>query len=333
MLHYFPSVPRDHLPDNDCVKVARNSLDRATMANEDGPFSCFGCNGILVYRKSHKRSRYSMHKTTLFHVRGYFAHVQRTTANHCSGESRAHSTAKALLLDHPFHPLLFHCAQCDTRKPFDILTPSEDGDASTRYVAEYTITEIGRRVDVAIIRDSNLVGVIEVCHTHACDDHKLHDLTNLVGDRWCEVLANDVVDCIAVGAPIPVATCSGRVCTVCHDNTVKSVQRTQTHLLQERICNSQSVRMDVACASQGQKDDTRPECVTLMNGRLPPYNQSETAFTSSMRCIREHAVRALRKEMQHNQQVTWQWLITRPRSQKTQCNVQSEYTKQQIGVS
>lgn len=118
MLHYFPSVPRNHLPDNECVKVARNSMNQATMVNEDGPFSCFGCNGPLVYRKSHKRTRYSMHKTTLFHVRGYFAHAQCTTANHCSGESRAHSTAKALLLAHPFHPLLFHCARSNCRKAY-----------------------------------------------------------------------------------------------------------------------------------------------------------------------------------------------------------------------
>ena len=73
----------------------------------------------------------------------------------------------------------------------------------------------GRRVDVALLSDDALVGVIEIRNTHACDDDKLQDLHDLVGDKWCEVYAQDVVDCMAADRPIPVATCSARVCDTC----------------------------------------------------------------------------------------------------------------------
>lgn len=66
--------------------------------------------------------------------------------------------------------------------PFRALPPG-------RRVAEYAVSTIGRVLDVAVLTpDGTLVGAIEVRHRHACDDVKLSQLCDLLGDRLPSLL-------------------------------------------------------------------------------------------------------------------------------------------------
>ena len=225
-MFYFPlqSNNASSVKHPEVVKVARNANGEPTTVHANGPFTCFGCDGTLVFRRSHKRTRSFAHKTTTFQVQDHFVHA--TAAHHCHGETYAHAAAKALLLQRPSHPLWFHCSRCDTQKPFHLLV---EPHTNTRCVLEYLTPLNGRRVDVAFLADTQgeeptLAGIIEICKTHACDDEKLHDLHDLVGDRWCELYAQDVLECMTIDVPIPVATCSATVCDTCR----ASMPRTQT---------------------------------------------------------------------------------------------------------
>ena len=78
------------------------------------------------------------------------------------------------------------------------------------------------------------MGAIEVRHTHGCDDDKLMDLWETVNDRWCEVLAVDVVECMQRNLPIPIATHMQNLCPVCEERSRERATSTKARLLETR---------------------------------------------------------------------------------------------------
>lgn len=223
-----------HLP-----SFARDADGRLTATNENGPFSCVGCLKPLVYRRRHRRSRCSGEgNRTTFAVRGHFAHLP--SDHGCNGETWLHLTAKALLIERPDHPMRFHCAECGGGPaPFAALPAG-------RRVAEHAIATGGRRVlDVAVLApDGGVIGAIEVRHTHACDDAKLLELCDILGDRWCEVDAADVLEAVALAAPIPVATCASSVCGVCEGRRLERLAGLRTRLVR---CADELAALEAQC--------------------------------------------------------------------------------------
>lgn len=93
---------------------------------------------------------------------------------------------------------------------------------------ERFVAAVQRHLDVAVVDATDaVVGAIEVCHTHACDDAKLHDLTDAFGDRWCEVIAADVISAVATCAET-------RCCPTCMLHRLERHLRTGTHIAELR---------------------------------------------------------------------------------------------------
>ena len=205
------------------VSMACDRNGVVTSVNENGPFTCLSCGSKMVFRHTHKRTRCTNGVESTFEVRGHFYHVTTTTC----GESWMHVAAKRLLMERPGHPLLSRCGGCKRQQAFDALPHGHR-------VLEYRAGD--RVIDIAIlsVEDGAPIGALEVRHTHACDDAKLLDLYELLGNRWCEVLAVDVVQCILHGVPIPVATHMHELCNACHQLFLNGVSSTQTVLLQTR---------------------------------------------------------------------------------------------------
>lgn len=186
-----------------------------TSENRDGPFRCIGCGRPVVFRRAHKRTRSSSGVT--YCVRGHFAHAGTDSDGDACHETWFHAAAKALLVAFPTHPLRAVCAGCQTARPFD------DVPTTGRRLAEFRFVAPGggeRIADVAVLADDDdgtLLGVIEVRHTHACDEAKLLDLCDALGTGWCEVSAVDVVECMRADLPIPILAHAAAGCETCAD--------------------------------------------------------------------------------------------------------------------
>ena len=215
----MPPVSGLHSP----VAFAHNTQGVLTDQDVDGPFTCLACNGKMVFRHTHKRTRHTRGTTSTFEVRGHFFHTKATGC----GETWVHHAAKVLLVQHPDHPFQSRCGTCGHVQPFAALP-------SGRRVAERPLGS--RTVDVAVLSedDDTVVGAIEVHHTHACDDDRLMDLWNALGNRWWEVLAMDVVACVQQGVPIPVATHMHGLCPVCDRRRTDEMTSTTARLFQTR---------------------------------------------------------------------------------------------------
>ena len=202
----------------------------------NGAFTCFGCGGTLLFRRSHRRhlgtsqGRRGYCNTSLIEVRGHFVHALHNDQKRCSRESWNHAAAKAIILHHPDYPLDFHCGECQTKKPFRFLP------RGLRWVSEHRLGDAwGRVVDVALLdRHNRVLGAVEVQHTHACDNEKCLDLCDAVGLGWCELRASDVLRCTREYVPIPVSVCAHGVCDVCTESRRIQLQGTRARIEQSR---------------------------------------------------------------------------------------------------
>lgn len=181
------------VPVESMVMIARNARGEPCEPNSEakaGPFTCFGCGELLVIRRAHFRSRPSSSATNVFAVREHFLHI--SNGQECTNnETWIHAAAKHMLASNPLHPMQLHCSACGHKCTFRI-TDVED---EVRGVTEYRLPN-GRIVDVAILHNDSCVAVIEVCHSHPCDDAKLLDLADTVQNSWCEVTATAVIRCM-----------------------------------------------------------------------------------------------------------------------------------------
>ena len=196
------------------IRLARDASGKLALADRvgaGGPFSCLGCGRNLLFRRAHKRTRLNANGPVTFAVRGHFFHI--SGGGGCTGETVAHATAKALLVEHtPALTVQARCGGCDAL----LIHPLFTDDDQCRRVAEFRLPN-GRVADVAILSEENVLrGVIEVHHQHACDDAKLLDLMDVVGHQWWEVRACDVIDAVLGGrVTVPVSTQPLAHCAAC----------------------------------------------------------------------------------------------------------------------
>jgi hypothetical protein len=125
-----------------------------------------------------------------------------------------------------------------------------------RRVLEHRVPDIARVLDVAVVSDdaeARLLGAIEVRHQHRCDDAKLAQLCELLGDRWCEVDAAAVVDAVSCGAPIPVATCATTVCEICDGLRRETRSAVCTRLLEAREDVARTEMLNLALAETQER--------------------------------------------------------------------------------
>ena len=164
-----------------------------------------------------------------FHVRGHFSH--KASKISCNKETQLHATAKALLIKKPNRNFIFRCSKCSTEKVVEFRHWSP---TNSFRVQEFYVPDIKRVLDVAILNKNDkeaLMGAIEVCHTHACDDEKLLDLEAHLKGLWLEVFAKDVIEAYLRDVCIPIATCSAGMCDVCNNSFNKRLEEQKSRLL------------------------------------------------------------------------------------------------------
>jgi hypothetical protein len=156
-------------------------------------FTCIDCGDSMMFVKGNVKAR-------------HFRHIHEERANCSGGEGDQHKLAKYLIAEHIDKWKFFIKCECNI-----IIGIRFRG----RPVQEQLYGM--RRLDVGLIENGVVVGGIEVCHTHAVDEDKKKDLSNL---QWVEVKAEDVIDGFnAKQFEInTTSNCSGAVdCTICRE--------------------------------------------------------------------------------------------------------------------
>jgi hypothetical protein len=191
--------------------------------------------------------------------------------------------AKELLAAHPDYPMRFVCGSCSSEKVFDFIPTGR------LWKTEHRVLSGGgascRILDIAVLEPSGqYCGAVEICDTHPCEDEKLLELTDLVGNRWCELDAQTVVDCIADGLPIPIRTAPSIACDVC-----SRVEQRVRHRLRSR--GLACVRLQQLLASNARAIQE----VRTLKAELR-QQQSERVRAERERC----AARALQQMLQRS---------------------------------
>lgn len=187
-------------------------------------FECYDCKSELIFRQQHKRKRNGVS----FDVKACFAHKSTST---CNGESVAHKAGKhaAVMTVHTMR-YYYSCCTCGSHVDVDLrgedeyveFTASEEVPWES-YVLDVAVTkcEAGKQV---------VVGAVEICHTHACEDEKLLDMT-AGGLAWVEVDAHAMVRASHLPAAqqsIEVLKCAHSKCPACIDAEAAEEQRRLT---------------------------------------------------------------------------------------------------------
>lgn len=145
-----------------------------------GPFTCPDCKTGVSLRRAHMREGSP--------VRAHFAHRPAIDCGFSYGEGELHLLAKGVAATavNERRPvaLLRACARCQR------ITEQRMPERVARATLEYRLPS-GRRADVALLDQAGeLLAIIEVLESHAVDAVKRADL---VGLRWCEIQARDIV--------------------------------------------------------------------------------------------------------------------------------------------
>lgn len=141
-----------------------------------GPIKCIGCNETMFFRRKHKRKM----NNTEFNVRCTFVHKNE---NVC--ESYQHKTAKKIIATTlPLWVFTFEtCKRCDAKKKVQFKNNKAAEEVSFH---KY-------KLDVGIFFNTNVVGAVEIFHTHRVDKEKKMHLDSCI--LWVEVCAAEVIDC------------------------------------------------------------------------------------------------------------------------------------------
>ena len=235
------SPPQPVLDRCDRVGYARGPDGPLAASRYDEPahkdrLTCLSCEGCLVFRKPHKRTRAGSE----YQVCAHFMHKTGRPAS-CTNESIEHKCAKAKAAQGAVNGSLTFVHTCDACK--------ERIPISFR--ATYAREEVpfGKfRLDVGLIgADSSVVGAIEIFHTHALDETKVDALNANENLAWIEVTSTSILDAIEGNGTGPVtievrrSAMSERrglraICWGCRD-TAENTRRRRMH-------EAESVRID-----------------------------------------------------------------------------------------
>ena len=141
-----------------------------------GSLKCIGCNEIMFFRKKHKRKMNNRE----FDVRCTFVHKNE---NVC--ESYQHKTAKKIITTTlPLWKFTYEtCTKCDAKKTVQFKHNQGKEEVSFH---KY-------KLDVGIFFENNVVGAVEIFHTHRVDEEKKLFLDSCI--LWVEIYASEVINC------------------------------------------------------------------------------------------------------------------------------------------
>jgi hypothetical protein len=171
---------------------ARGSLgpigvDEAQHRSERTDLVCYECDQSVQYTRAHDR----VVGGVTYPVRAFFSHVGASCGTHGGGEGALHKASKDV------RGVAYYdaCRICKAKVRIAIPGVRMDGERNV------TLGGVTWRPDVSYVDASsgNLVGAVEICHTHATSDDKARAYTQ-AGLPWVEVDAEEHLRASAAGA-------------------------------------------------------------------------------------------------------------------------------------
>jgi hypothetical protein len=219
-----------HTPDR--ILWARSGSGPVGAPEFDGTsdISCYDCGGTLKFTKAHTRRLGGVDVS----VRCFFSHVSTL----CGGESVLHKASK----DVRGRSYFFRCLGCQSKVPINISGARHDGGERT-----VSLSGANYRPDIGFFDASGqLVGAVEVRHTHAISDEKArrYDEHDVV---WVEVDAEEHLR----AAEVSVLRCSydrhGRRCDTCAE---KQKEKERAQALEIRRADAEKAAEDAHLAKR-----------------------------------------------------------------------------------
>lgn len=196
--------------DGNGVKWAR-TCDGPVCVNSSAKTTCYGCGDKLTFVKAHKSRRNGIEHDVV----AYFRHSG--VRSNCSSETIAHKAAKhALKAYGRTWKYSFSCKNCGGCIPIEVC-------GNETHVFEEETAWKQYRLDVGVLAEGEVVGAIEVMHTHACTKNKRRDLTES-GVAWCEVSTASVMRAVELQSfDLKVLDCAVTFCDECVESQKRSV--------------------------------------------------------------------------------------------------------------
>ena len=187
-----------------------------------GPLKCIGCNETMYFRRKHKRKM----NNTEFHVRCTFVHKNE---NVC--ESYQHKTAKKIIATTlPLWKFTFEeCTRCNAKKVVQF--------KHNNAIEEVSFYKF--KLDVGIFFNKNVIGAVEIFHTHRVDEEKkLYLDSNIL---WVELSASEVVDCFQQKDFNIHSLNKNKLCATCKQNDLDKIneQKERKRMANEDIRTKQ----------------------------------------------------------------------------------------------
>ena len=210
----------------------------------EGTITCLVCKEILRKRTSHKRKRNGVRYT----VRDHFVHANETSHN---PESVEHLAAKRMLCTHNNISYVMPCIRCGTEMTLQIEGSPCEEQAFDIY-----------RLDVAFLREEQVIGAVEVLHTHEIGPVKEAFLTSS-GIAWCEARSHEILDALLQQRPIRVENCAVKYCSSCAYEEERAKRNMRTY--EARV----ERRKRMIAASWLHKYENRCETCPLLDDIFP----------------------------------------------------------------
>jgi hypothetical protein len=176
-------------------RIAKHETEGIILASKynGGNITCFECNEPLSFVSQHTRNGNPV-----------VAHFRHQPNSERKGESIEHRVAKSLIVkNHDQFKFIAKC-QCGTRHPLIL---------EGQYEEELTWKQY--KLDIGVKDGDNLIGAIEILHTHSIPDDKIQTFNenNII---WYEVKAREVINVFETGGSIiPIVRMKNTLCPQC----------------------------------------------------------------------------------------------------------------------
>lgn len=216
---------------NDEIPVARTD-DGPVFDECEKKTTCYGCDGVLFWRKPHKRKRNGV----TFDVKGHFVHKGYLRPETCTHETFEHAAAKHMV---KMRPVTNYTIECDTcGENVCIETANEGSTAHEEY--SWNRDEKRYQLDVAFVTDGRVTGAVEIYKTHKIPDEKASALTD-GGIAWVEVSAAEVLE--RRGDSVSALRCAIAECQKCE---IARKERDAQNLRQKMVTEAKVDRLNLS---------------------------------------------------------------------------------------
>jgi hypothetical protein len=200
LIYHFTIVALMEFKDQCCKmtfnqRTAKHETEGVILASKynGGNITCFACNESLSFVHEHTRNGNPV-----------VAHFRHQPNSECKGESVEHKSAKALISKRGNDLKFIAICQCGKRHLH-----------INKWQYEEELTWKQYRLDIGVKDGNNIIGAIEILHTHSIPDEKIqafneHDLI------WYEVKARDVIEaCETENNKVPIVRMKNSLCPQC----------------------------------------------------------------------------------------------------------------------